>query len=265
MIMGFGLNNPGTGSNCSEKVLRIMLDTGDEAVLHILTETELILARRGEPFRKFMYRDLSRDTRCRLLFFGEENSWYTWLICEEQQLATLVISEVFPTGGESFRQRIYPGAIRVFQKETPFLRHGFTDMLVGEKIAWQFSPRDSILTYFVNESYIRAALLSDEQWAEDCRKLPSDLAGLLQPMLEEPAEYLKIAHGLFLICVSVRNRTRIDPECSGLDAVFVLDIEALQADGRILDMRGAFHPFSVCGRRVLSAEGLETAESPYLI
>ncbi len=198
----------------------------------------------------------------------------TLVLDELQSLVTMAVS----------RQGYYPlrprlsvveftfGAIRVPDKPLPVRRHGFTRDLVGKKITWHYATGFINTQMYPTERFCRIRPLTDirtpEQIAQEEREIEQGLRPR-QLLYEEPASYIKIKDGVYLLSFIESNMNRVDESKGGNNLMFVANFNAGIDYGRTFSRKADFkldHGFFIAyGEENFEMIPLETEESPYRV
>lgn len=255
------------------KVYHLLMDDYNEYVVHFIADDRLLLARQGEPFASYACQCLHCDEQVWFVCFVRDRECVTLLLDEAQSLVTAIYAFAAAKKPLLAQHRILFGAIKPFNGEAPFRRHGFTDELAGSKITWHYSPYVNITHCYVNESYMRNSLA-------EMKPLPADApaeavfdaedrvrrwSGIF---FEELAQYIRINPHLYVVILGEANRNRMDPVQGGGDMVLAINTRRMRDYGR------GFHTgFGTPFFGLISAGGswydmpdpMDTAESPYLV
>ena len=134
------------------------------------------------------------------------------------------------------------GAIDVPGCSMPTRRHKFTTDLLGKRICWQYGPDKSIVHVYYATDYIRVTMPEGKGWErygqEECNEM------LEREPYDEPAAYIKIKQGLYLVsCLEKNIACRGGTGCSLLfliDSVRVHDVG--RSFGNVGLNEGHVHP-----------------------
>lgn len=253
-------------------VYRLIMDDYNEYVVHFLTDETMMLAKKGEAFTTYACKCLHCDDGVWIANFMMDRTCVMLILDDAQSLATAIFASPMPKKPRLVKHSFLFGAIAKFNEEIPFPRHGFTDELVGEKIAWHYSQYVSLTHVYVNESYIRSSLhgmkpLPPDAPAEVVREVEDRAKRWADIFFEEPAQYLRINPHLYVVCFVETTRNRIDPMMGGGDMVLVINTRRMRDYGRSFNCaHGAptFGLLSVAGDWDDMPCDADTAESPFL-
>jgi uncharacterized protein len=194
----------------------------------------------------------------------------TLVLDMEQRLVTFVrtytgFSERYPYLVESDFDF---GAIDIPGFPLPDKRHGYTTDLVGKRACWTYGPNMSIVHVYYSPNYIRATFPPDRKPQE-----PAD-PGMREEMerypYDEPTTYIKIKHGIYVVSVIEKNRSRRGD--TGNSLLFLMDMIRVHDVGRSFGNTppdsGAVRPenylFAAYGDFVYSDGVLESQKNVYI-
>ena len=149
------------------KVYHLLMDDYNEYVAHFIADDRLLLAKQGEPFASYACQCLHCDDQVWFVSFLRDKECVTLILDEAQSLVTAIYAFAAAKKPLLAQHRILFGAIKPFNGEVPFRRHGYTDEMAGTKITWHYSPYVNITHCYVNESYMRNSLA-------EMKPLPAD-------------------------------------------------------------------------------------------
>lgn len=255
------------------KVYHLLMDDYNEYVAHFIADDRLLLAKQGEPFAAYACQCLHCDDQVWFVSFLRDKECVTLILDEAQSLVTAIYAFAAAKKPLLAQHRILFGAIKPFNGEVPFRRHGYTDEMAGTKITWHYSPYVNITHCYVNESYMRNSLA-------EMKPLPADAPAEAvfdaedrvrrwgDIFFEEPAQYIRINPHLYVVVLGEANRNRMDPVQGGGDMVLAINTRRMRDYGR------GFHTgFGTPYFGLISAGGnwydmpdpMDTAQSPYLV
>ncbi len=255
------------------KVYRLELDDLGECVVHFLTDDTLLFAEKGRPFETLAQKARACDEGVWFVSFIREGACVTLVLDEPQRLVTMVSASMKPKRTQLSVHTYHFGAILMPNEQAPFVRHAFTDELVGQKITWHYSPYVNITHCYWSERFLRNSLRSMKPVPEDA---PSEakfdaedrIRRWANIFFEEPAEYIKINSHLYLVSMREATRNRVDPLQGGGDMVFVINTRRMRYYGRGYNQgKGvpAFNLMSAYGDWDDEQDPMDTAVSPFRV
>ncbi|MDR1061994.1 MAG: molybdenum cofactor biosynthesis F family protein [Clostridiales bacterium] len=214
--------------------LRLAFDGGREYFVHFATGDTLLWAEYGAAGRAELY-DCAKG--------GEGVYFVNFELAGEAPRTNLAL--VLDTGARlvtmvrtvTGHDAKYPylvdseyafGYIAVPGRAAPAGRHGFTSDLVGKRIHWHYSPTLEIIHVYYCENYCRVAFPEGMGWGG----MPADefLALLEREPYDEPAAYIKIKDGMYLVSVMEHNMARRG--FTGNSLLFLIDAARVHDVGR---------------------------------
>jgi hypothetical protein len=204
------------------KCIDLVMDTGEDtgdAVLNFVGETQVEWSIKGtDGLKTDKYECRKADDRTYLVTYCLEGKMprenHTWIIDMEQGLVTFLRC---PMGENRYWPYIIEshftfGYIREDGREhTDLKRHGFTDDVAGTSVKWTYghvaatvhvyySSNWYRITFPKDDTSSREALAMNEMFNEMMKKLPGS---------DEPAFYVKIKDGIYLVSITEQNMEKI--------------------------------------------------------
>ncbi len=255
------------------KVFRVVMDSLDEFVVRFLTDDMMETADRGEVLRKYSCTCMECDDGVWFVTFMKDETCVTLLLDVPGGLVTRVSTDMRPEMMQLVRHSIEFGAIAGQGREESFVRHCFTEDLVGSKVTWHYSPYVSITHCYVSENYMRSSLGKMKPLPADApEEAVFDATDRYRRwgniFFEETAQFVRINDHLFLVCMAESNRNRVDPLQGGGGMVYAFNTRRMQDYGRgFFSGQAETYPnfFSVCGEWDDEEDPMDTAESPFNI
>jgi hypothetical protein len=155
---------------------------------------------------------------------------HTWIIDKEQELVTLLYCAV----GEN---KYYPylidshfgfGYIKVEGKEhEDRRRHGFTDDVAGTCVKWTYGHELSTVHVYYSSNWYRIGYPKDKKASKKSQETSEAFNEMMKalPGPDEPAFYVKIKEGMYLVSATEQNMEKILGEKAGFrsDTLCFLD------------------------------------------
>lgn len=195
----------------------------------------------------------------------------TLILDMEQRLVTFVrtytgFSDKYPYLVESDFDF---GAIDVPGYPLATKRHGYTTDLVGKRVNWTYGPNMSIVHVYYNPNYIRATFLPGSR--PFMRFTPEQQEEMERFPYDEPATYIKVKEGIYVVSVIEQNRSRRGG--TGNSLLFLMDLVRVHDVGRSFGNTppesGSIQPenylFSAYGDFVYSDGVIESRKSAYIV
>jgi hypothetical protein len=204
------------------KRIDLVMDTGEDtgdAVLNFVGETQVEWSIKGtDELKTDKYECRKADDRTYLVTYCLEGKMprenHTWIIDMEQGLVTFLRC---PMGENRYWPYIIEshftfGYIREDGREhTDLKRHGFTDDVAGTSVKWTYGHAAATvhvyyssnwyrITFPKDDTASREALAMNEMFNEMMKKLPGS---------DEPAFYVKIKDGIYLVSITEQNMEKI--------------------------------------------------------
>ena len=204
------------------KTFNFVIDTNEDcgnAVLKFTGETTVEWAiRNGTEFVEAEYECRKSDDRTYLVTYcTTENglrTCHTWIIDIDQELVTFLRCPV----GEN---PLYPylidshfgfGYIAIEGKEhTDRRRHGFTDDVAGTAVKWTYGHELSTVHVYYNSNWYRIGYPKDDVRSKEAEETNNMFNNMMKalPGPDEPAYYVKIKEGMYLVSVTEQNMEKI--------------------------------------------------------
>jgi hypothetical protein len=215
-----------------------VIDTGDEtgdAVIHVLSETELEWSTRGGTQMKTdKYECRKSDDRTYLLTYCVEGKTprenHTWVIDREQGLVTFLRCAL----GENpywpllIQSHFGFGYIKEEGKEhTDLRRHNFTEDVAGTAVRWTYGHSTSTIHVYHSSNWYRIGYPKNRTETKEVPDSTKRIRELMKqmPTSDEPAQYVKIKEGMYLVSVTEQNLEKLLGEKFGFrsDTLCFLD------------------------------------------
>jgi uncharacterized protein len=120
------------------------------------------------------------------------------------------------------------GAIDLPGFTLPQKRHSFTTDLVGKRALWSYGPRASLVHVYYSPNYIRATFAPGRKPPEPAT--PEEREDWEKHPYDEPAAYIKIKEGIYVI--SVLEQRRAFRGDTGNSLLFLMDMIRVHDVGR---------------------------------
>ena len=200
------------------KDLNFVVDTGEGTgryLLHFLDKTQLEWSWENGEAQPAAYECRKADDDTYLLSYvltgKEPRENHTWVIDMENELVTLlhcVIGEnpLWPLMLESHYGF---GYVKIEGKEhTDLRRHGFTTDVTGTAVKWTYGNSLATVHVYHDPHWYRIGYPRGENRDEDSA---SGIRALMQemPSSDEPAYYVKIKEGMYLVSITEQNLEKI--------------------------------------------------------
>jgi hypothetical protein len=204
------------------KRFEFVMDTGEDAgdaVLDFVSETEVEWSIRGGAPKTDTYECRKADdwtylvTYCLAGRTPREN--HTWVIDREQGLMTFLRCAL---GENAYWPYLIDshftfGYIKEEDKEhTDRRRHGFTEDVVGTGVKWTYGHEMATVHIYHSASWYR--ITYPKSGAESGAEVPDSVSAIREimkqmPGSDEPAYYVKIKEGMYLVSVTEQNMEKI--------------------------------------------------------
>ncbi|MDR2648803.1 MAG: molybdenum cofactor biosynthesis F family protein [Clostridiales bacterium] len=161
------------------------------------------------------------------------------------------------------------GALDIPGFPLPFKRHGYTSDLVGKRVHWHYSPNFEIIHVYYSPYYMRGAFTPDSPVMQN--RTPEQDAYAKKYPYDEPAVYIKIKDGVYLVSCNEVNMSRIGH--TGNSLLFLMDLKRMHDVGRSFGhaglnegkVHGENYLFSAFGKFVYSDGVIESEENAWII
>jgi len=218
------------------KVYHLVMDNLGEFVAHFSTDSIVYFAKKGEPLRKYHCFCFKSDEQVWSAAFMIDKKSCTLVLDEAQRLVTMVTGMTEPAKPELVRHDFQFGALRVPGEDLPFVRHAFTDDLVGEKICWHYSKYVNITHCYTTENYMRSSLHNMKPVPEDA---PDEVKRVIADrkyrweyiFFEETAAFVRINPHLYVVTFIESQRNRMDTLQGGGDMVLTVNTRMMHDFG----------------------------------
>ncbi len=216
------------------KTLRLVMDDGQEFVMSFLTGETLLFGAYGEPMRWEHYGALDADETTFMVSFerfgGPERFCDTYVLDFKNWLVTRVAARqhVKNLNPRMTLVAVTFGAIRRDFEDLPMVRHNFTMDLVGKKITWHY-PNGFINTHiYYDANYysfeIQQSGKIDPNLSPEARaRQEAEDKEAREMKYDEPSYYVRIKDGMYLICFTENNVTRLNPTRGGGNLVILIN------------------------------------------
>ena len=120
------------------------------------------------------------------------------------------------------------GAVDVPGQPLPKRRHKYTADLLGKRIHWHYSPGVEIVHVYYATDYMRVTMPENIGWGDRDRKSWDEL--IEREPYDEPAHFIKIKPGLYL--VSCQEKNMACRGWTGNSMIFLIDTQRVHDVGR---------------------------------
>jgi len=218
------------------KVYHLVMDNLGEFVAHFISDSIVYFAKKGEPLKKYHCFCFKSDDQVWSAAFMIDKMSCTLVLDEAQRLVTMVTGITEPARPELVRHDFQFGALRMPGKDLPFMRHAFTDDLVGEKICWHYSKYVNITHCYTTENYMRSSLHNMKPVPEDApdqvkRTIADRKYRWEYIFFEETAAFVRINPHLYVVTFIESQRNRMDTLQGGGDMVLTVNTRMMHDFG----------------------------------
>lgn len=198
------------------------MDTGEntgDAVLNFVGETQVEWGIKGTGGLKTdKYECRKADDRTYLVTYCLEGKIprenHTWIIDMEQGLVTFLRC---PMGENRYWPYIIEshftfGYIREEDKEhTDLKRHGFTDDVAGTSVKWTYGHAAATVHVYYSSNWYRITFPKDDTASKEALAMNEMFNEMMKklPGSDEPAFYVKIKEGIYLVSITEQNMEKI--------------------------------------------------------
>ena len=200
------------------KRFELVMDTGEDtgdAILNFLDETQVEWSIKGtDNLKRDKYECRKADDRSYLVTYCLEGKTpgenHTWIIDREQSLVTFLRCPMGEnqSGPHHIESLFTFGYIREEGKEhTDTKRHGFTDDVAGTSVKWTYGhDAETVHVYYSSNRYriTNSMKRAVSKEAPDTNDMLNSIMKEL-PGSDEPAFYVKIKEGMYLVSVTEQN------------------------------------------------------------
>lgn len=199
----------------------LVMDSGTEsgdAVLNFLDGEKLEWSFRGSEPKIETYECRKSDDYTYLVTFCIEGKTprenHTWVLDIEQELVTFLRCSLGenPYWPYLIESHFGFGYIKIDGREhSDRRRHGFTDDVTGTCVKWVYGHELSTVHVYYSPNWYRIGYPRDEaasQEAQETNNMFRDMMKAL-PGPDEPAHYIKIKEGIYLVSVTEQNMEKI--------------------------------------------------------
>ena len=217
------------------RTFRLAMDNGAEYELRFVTGEIVEWRTPGQTLRWEKYGAEKVDDKttfvASVLGFTKINTCVTLVLDEENSLVTMAISRMglYPLRPRLVDVEFIFGAIRVMNQPLPYKRHCFTSDLLGKQISWHYST-DFINTQIYTEGrYYRIRPLQQATTASVVAQQSMDdkeRAAGTRPekmLYEEPARYIKIKDGIYLVSFIEENMNKVEFDRGGNNLMLLIN------------------------------------------
>ncbi len=219
------------------KTLRFIIDTGENTgdyTFSFLDGTHLEWSVSGSPSRTEEYECRKSDDWTYLLTYcvagKEPRENHTWVIDLEQELVTFLRCSL---GENEFWPLLINshfgfGYIKEDGKEhLDIKRHGFTEEVSGTAVKWTYGHNMATVHVYHNSRWYRIGYPKNRVDTDEIPDSTKQIREMMQsmPSNDEPADYIKIKDGMYLVSVTEQNLEKILGEKFGFrsDTLCFLD------------------------------------------
>jgi uncharacterized protein len=256
----------------------LMMDNGWEYVAQFLDGQTVAWAKRGDPFVCQPYKCAKANAQTYFPSFivneGSRPVCISLVLDLENNLVTLVKAAVgeYPARPKLTTNQVFFGAIKVDGQPLTVIRHGYSADLVGQKVAWQYSPAVRLTHLYMSERYMRSSLKNmppEDENTTEAQKL--EIADRVKRwgdiFFEEPCYTIKISRHLYLVGMIEDHRNQVSADAGGGDMVYLLNTVLMQDFIRSFNVGPGSPPevrlFSAHGEFIDEPDEMEAIPSPY--
>ena len=269
---------PPQNTELSGKVLHLVMDDGNEYVISFLSGETLSHARRGQDFEFTQYKCVKDDPEIYMIsFFAEDsagNVCVTYVIDIETSYVTCIEARVgvCKARKDLVSHNITFGAVKRAGMPLETMRHGYTNELVGKKIAWSYSEAVKLTHIYMSERYIRSSLrdmppMDEHTTPEQRRDIEDRAMRWSRDFFEEEGFFIKIRENRYLVGFIESFRNRVNPTTGGGDILFLINTDEIRDYIRSFSIpkNGAPRIFMgmAKGEFIEEPDEMESAKSPY--
>lgn len=221
-------------SDLAGRTFRLAMDNGQEYQIRFLDGEIAEWRREGEKLRWEKYGCLKADDStyfvASVLSGTDVCTCVTLVLDEENSLVTMCVSRqgIHPSRPRLAVVEYMFGAIRVPGRPLPEKRHSFTGDLVGKKIVWHYANGFINTHIYQSERYYRIVPLTDTRTPEEIERDKREIELGLRPrelLYEEPARFIRIKDGMYLISFVEDNMNRVDPSRGGNNMIVLENLK----------------------------------------
>lgn len=193
-------------------------DTGD-AVLNFLGETQVEWSIKGtDELKTDKYECRKADDRTYLVTYCLEGKIprenHTWIIDTEQSLVTFLRCAMGenPYWPYLIESHFTFGYIREEGREhTDLKRHGFTDDVAGTCVKWTYGHVAATVHVYYSSNWYRITFPKDDASSKEALEMNEMFTEMMKklPGSDEPAFYVKIKEGIYLVSITEQNMEKI--------------------------------------------------------
>ncbi len=269
---------PQQNTELSGQTLHLVMDDGNEYVLSFLNGENLSYAKRGQDFEFTQYKCVKDDPEIYMIsFFIEESAGkvcVTYVMDIQTSYVTCIEARVgvCEARKDLVSHNITFGAIKRDGVPLEIMRHGYTNELVGKKIAWSYSKAVKLTHIYMSERYIRSSLrdmppMDENTTPEQRRDIEDRAVRWSRNFFEEEGFYIKIRQNRYLVGFIESFRNRVDPATGGGDILFLINTDKMRDYIRSFSIpkNGAPRIFMgmAKGEFIQEPDEMESAKSPY--
>jgi len=203
------------------KTFIIVIDTAENTgdyLLNFIDETQVEWSYAGGPVKTETYECLKSDDWTYLVTYNisekEPKENHTWVIDREQGLATFLRCAMgenpyWPLLVES---HFGFGFIKVEGEEhTDIRRHGFTADVAGTCVRWTYGHNLSTIHVYHDPYWYRIGYPKNKVDSAEIPDATKRIRELMKsmPSNDEPAQYIKIKEGMYLVSVTEQNLEKL--------------------------------------------------------
>ncbi len=200
----------------------LVMDTGEDAgdaVLNFIDETKVEWGIKGaDGLKTEKYECRKVDDRTYLVSYCIEGKIprenHTWILDIEQNLVTFLRCAM----GENPYWPYLIGSHFTFgyikeegREHTDLKRHGFTDDVTGTCVKWTYGHVAATVHVYHNTNWYRITFPKDDASSKEALEMSEMFTEMMKklPGSDEPAFYVKIKEGIYLISITEQNMEKI--------------------------------------------------------
>ncbi len=203
------------------RTYKFIIDTGEETGEYVLRFTDgetLEWSARSGPFKQERYECRKSDDLTYLLTYCIEGKQprenHTWVIDLEQELVTFLRCSLGEHALDPYmiESHFGFGYIAVDGTEhTDIRRHGFTNDVTGTCVKWTYGHSLATIHVYHDPYWYRIGYLKNESESKELPDSTKRFRAMMKkmPSSDEPARYVKIKEGIYLVSIIEQNLEKI--------------------------------------------------------